>query len=154
LIFETTTSSFHHRSIQFSEFMIRDSLILLPVRQNEGMTQDQVRKMSKALFGNSHRVEIAAAVGQATTELVTAHDLALELGISDNLVGIQLKSFVLSGVMDDCPGVEGQRSRYFRRLENPYWDVAQRMVNHWRIQSKSNEQSPRFAGGPTTENRQ
>lgn len=133
--------------------MIRDSLIILSVRQNEGMTPDPVRKMSKALFGNSHRVEIAAAVGQATTELVTAHDLALELGISDNLVGIQLKSFVLSGVMDDFPGVEGQRSRYFRRLEDPYWGVAQRMIDHWRIQATANEQSPRFVEGLTPDNR-
>jgi hypothetical protein len=109
--------------------------------------------MSKALFGNCHRVEIAAAVGRATTELVTAHDIAIELGISDNLVGIQLKSFVLTGVMDDFPGVEGQRSRYFRRLENPYWDVAQNMLNHWRIQVAAGEQSLRFVEGLSPENR-
>jgi hypothetical protein len=109
--------------------------------------------MSKALFGNAHRVEIAAAVGQATTELVTAHEIAMELGISDNLVGTQLKSFVLSGVMDDFPGVEGQRARYFRRLENPYWGVTQNMLNHWRIQTSPNERSPRRVEGQTPENR-
>jgi hypothetical protein len=138
--------------MKFSEFMLRDSLIILSVRQNVRVPQDLARKLSKALFGNSHRVEIAAAVGRASTELVTAHDIALELGISDNLVGSQLKSFVHSGVMDDFPGVEGQRYRYFRRLENPYWDVAQNMLNHWLGQATASQQSLRFVEERTREN--
>ena len=108
--------------------------------------------MSKVPFGNSHRVEIAAAVGQAISELVTAHELARALGISDNLVGAQLKSFVLSGIMDDVPGVEGQRSRYFRRLEDPSWDVSLRMIDHWRIQATENENSGRPKKDLTSEN--
>ena len=75
------------------------------------------------MVGNAYRVEIAWAVGRAETEIVTAHDVATSLAIPHNLVSKQLKDFVTIGIMQDVPGVEGQRFRYFRRLGSPYWET-------------------------------
>jgi hypothetical protein len=73
------------------------------------------------MFGNSYRLEIAAAIGTAPTSLLHAHELALELAVPDNLVSKQLKDFVAAGILDNVDQIEGQRYRYFRRLDGPYW---------------------------------
>ena len=75
------------------------------------------------MVGNAYRIEIACAVGRAETEIVTAHGVATSLGVPHNLVSKQLKDFVTLGIMQDVPGLEGQRFRYFRRLDSPYWKI-------------------------------
>jgi hypothetical protein len=82
-----------------------------------------LRRLSKAMFGNSYRLEIAAAIAAAPTELVHAHELSAALVIPSNLVSKQLKDFVAAGVLDDVDQIEGQRYRYFRRLHSPYWTL-------------------------------
>src|SRR4051812_21328093 len=48
-----------------------------------------LRRTSKAIFGNSHRLELLAAIA-AIPETFIARDLADQLGIADNLVTSQL----------------------------------------------------------------
>jgi hypothetical protein len=85
--------------------------------------RNEIRRLSKGLTGNAYRVEIACAIGRAKTEIVTALTLAKALSVPHNLVSKQLKDFVTIGIMENVPDVEGQRFRYFRRLETPYWEV-------------------------------
>lgn len=112
------------------------------------MNTAEARRLSKALFGNVYRLEIAAAVGSAKTEIVTAKDLATDLGVPPNLVGKQLKDFVTAGVMADVPKVEGQRSRYFRRLDNPYWNLAAQLLASWRTVTVSASATEALPGQP------
>lgn len=80
-----------------------------------------MRRLSKGMVGNAYRAEIAWAIGRGETEILTAHGVATDLGIPHNLVSSQLKAFVSIGIMENVPSVEGQRFRYYRRLESPYW---------------------------------
>jgi hypothetical protein len=82
---------------------------------------DQIRDLSKGLFGNRYRLEIAAEIAQLDGDLFHAKELADNLGIAHNVVSEQLKSFVDVGVCEDIPSVRGQRHRFFRRLDSKYW---------------------------------
>jgi DNA-binding transcriptional ArsR family regulator len=93
-----------------------------------------LRRLSKGLFGNSYRVEIAGAIATAPTDLLHAHELAAELGIPHNLVSKQLKDFVAAGILDDVAQVQGQRYRYFRRLDSPYWAVCRDLLRELRVE--------------------
>jgi hypothetical protein len=95
--------------------------------------RSEARRTAKLLFGNAHRLEIAAAIARAQTDIVTASTIATELAIPLNLVSEQLKSFVKAGVLADVPGVEGQRFRYFRRIDDPYWEATSNVLSRWSI---------------------
>jgi hypothetical protein len=82
------------------------------------------RHLSKCLFGNSYRLEIAAQIAGLSTDLTHAKELSDFLRIPANVVSKQLHAFVLAGVMESIDQIPGQRFRYFRRLSHPYWELA------------------------------
>lgn len=91
------------------------------MRSGFQVDSNEIRNFSKGLFGNRYRLEIAAEIAQMDGDLFHAKELADNLGIAHNVVSEQLKSFVDVGVCDDMPSVNGQRHRFFRRLNSNYW---------------------------------
>jgi hypothetical protein len=85
------------------------------------VSSGNVRQLSKVLYGNRYRLEIAAAIGLLDTDVFHAKEVADGLGMPHNVVSQQIKCFVEVGVCEDMPAIDGHRNRYFRRLDSPYW---------------------------------
>jgi hypothetical protein len=98
-----------------------------------------MRRLSKGLFGNSHRLEIAATIAGAPTDLFHAKELSDVLRIPHNVVSKQLHAFVLADVLEDVEQLPGQRYRYFRRLPHPYWNVARDLVAQLGIEAEHSQ---------------
>lgn len=89
---------------------------------------EEARKVSKALFGSRYRLEVAAAVAAWNTELLYAREVARALGLSDNLVQIELRRFEAGGLLFRLDRVAGQQQQYFQRLDSDYWDLCVRLL--------------------------
>ena len=96
-----------------------------------------LRHLSKGLFGNSYRLEIAAKVAGSATDLIHAKELSDVLHIPHNVVSKQLHGFVLAGVLEAVEQLPGQRFRYFRGLPNPYWKLVHELATDFGVEVES-----------------
>lgn len=106
---------------------------------------ERIRELSKALLGNCYRLEIAAGVSKNPTGLLHAMELSDKLSIPHNLVSAQLKAFVAVGVMEKVGVVTGQRFRYFRRIDHPYWRACEELLEDLTRQIDGAETALSFA---------
>lgn len=92
-------------------------------------TESRLRERSKLLFGNADRLQVAQAVSRSSG-VVHAQELANQLGISPPRVRTQLLAFTDAGILRLLPR-EGLVQSY-ERLEDPFWDAADQVVEAWR----------------------
>jgi len=96
-----------------------------------------IREKSKALFGNSDRVQVALAIGQSKDGLVNATDLAAELGIVNNRIRAQLLAFVEVRLLSPAP--PGPGKRWYVRAESGFWDTCQKLAEAWEKEYAEND---------------
>jgi DNA-binding MarR family transcriptional regulator len=80
---------------------------------------DPIRRFSKAVLGNRHRLEIARAIAEETKGRVSARRLARELGLADSLVQPELKRLSALGLLRPLPkrGAE----LFYERRQFKFW---------------------------------
>lgn len=78
--------------------------------------------MSKALFGNRDRLDVAVAIARSKDNAVNATDLSIDLGVFNNRVRNQLVALADAGLLQAMP-TGGDRKRWYLRRQVPFWDA-------------------------------
>lgn len=81
----------------------------------------RVRALSKLIFGNADRLEVAAAIAREPEAIVNGDELANQLTIAPNRVRAQLLAFTEAGFLSPVPRVD--RRVYYERRASPFWDL-------------------------------
>ncbi|MGH8514979.1 MAG: hypothetical protein ACREV8_13770 [Gammaproteobacteria bacterium] len=97
---------------------------------------EEVRRISKLLYGNKLRLEIGAAIARAEPGLVFARGLGGELGVPDSMVHEELKKLAQAGILSMHPRPTGQQIQYYERLPSPFWDGCRALVEHLRTSTR------------------
>jgi len=86
--------------------------------------ETEVRGVSKLLFGNRLRLEVAAAVATEPTGQVYGRALAERLEINDNQAAGELKALEAAGLLRRLPQKDRRGPILFERLPSAYWELA------------------------------
>jgi hypothetical protein len=89
----------------------------------DGTTLDEVRKISKALFGSRYRLEAANAVAVGG-DVLYAREIAQRVGVGDNQAQLELRHFQTAGLLFRLDRVVGQRQQYYQRRDSEFWALA------------------------------
>src|SRR5256885_5115104 len=93
-------------------------------------TLESLREVSRHVFNNQYRLEIACVIGESAEGRVFAHGLAKARGVTDKVAGEELrrleKARLLAAIVPDDPG---QKRQYFSRQESSYWDAMRRFAD-------------------------
>ncbi len=81
-------------------------------------TLGDLRERSKLLFGNRYRLEIGEMI--ARSSVVTAREIARDLGLADSVVRAELLRLSAAGLL--VPSPMPTRERYYERVADPFWD--------------------------------
>ncbi len=92
-------------------------------RSSDDIIREEVRRVSKTLFGSRYRLEAANAVADGAA-VIYARELANRLGVGDNQAQLELKHFESAALLERLDRVAGQRQQYYRRRESQFWDLA------------------------------
>lgn len=92
----------------------------------------RLRTLSKLLFGNADRLEVAAAIARAEPGGLFSRALAEDLDLPDNRVQKQLKQFEAADLLVALPAVGGERRVYCERKDSFFWAAADRLEKQWR----------------------
>jgi hypothetical protein len=93
--------------------------------------RERVREMSKLMFGNADRLDVAIAVASAPDGVVSATDLQWKLQLANNRVGAQLRVLQRAGLLQEAPVSGPRRMRMFVRVESPFWDLCRAWYAEW-----------------------
>lgn len=97
---------------------------------------EEVRKLSKRLFGNRYRLEIAAAIAEAEPSVVYARALAEQLQAPANLVGEELHTLAEAELLVLLPRPRGQQQQEYQRMASSYWELARRLLDELKGRSE------------------
>lgn len=89
-----------------------------------------VRDVSAAVFGNKYRLEVIAAIASAPGD-VYARELAVEIGVPDNLVTPSLTKLEHAGYIERLPRPRPNDPQYYRNVnpESAIWAMALALVS-------------------------
>lgn len=90
---------------------------------------DSVRDISKLLFGNRLRLEVAAAIARDDAGVCHAAGLAAQLGVNNNQAAAELKNLERAGILERTAS-PGTRRVEYRRLASPFWGLASEVLRH------------------------
>jgi hypothetical protein len=93
------------------------------------MATQELRRISKALFGSRYRLEVAAAVAAAEPNVVYVHGLGERLGLADNLVRLEIGHFEEAGLLIRLPRPPGQQHQHYERMPSSYWHLARLLLD-------------------------
>lgn len=97
----------------------------------------RLRSMSKTLFGNADRVEVAEAVARSKSGVVNGQELHELLGISPPRVRAQLLALCSADLLRQLPRV-GQRLNYeVVNRHDPFWGLVSEVATAWRSEHDS-----------------
>jgi hypothetical protein len=82
-----------------------------------------IREFSKAVLGNSYRLEVGAAIARRKDGVVYARQLASQLGVPDSVVQPILKQFAEVGLLTPLPRIKGHQMREYARSESTFWSM-------------------------------
>lgn len=94
---------------------------------------------SKALFGNSYRLEVFEAAAQLA-EPFSPRDVARRVGVADNLVATQLRQLCAAGLLVPHRAARGSR---YERQPSVLWQLAPSLVDELSRRSDLAPGSPR-----------
>jgi DNA-binding transcriptional ArsR family regulator len=83
----------------------------------------EAQRISRLLFGNQDRLVVAAAIAGAEHGTIYGRNLAEQIGITDNRVGLQLKALAEAGLLTRLPQIGGDRIVYYERVESVFWKL-------------------------------
>src|SRR5687767_7876844 len=84
---------------------------------------EEALRVSRLLFGNQDRLIVSAAVAAVEAGSIYAHNIAEQVGITDNRVAPQLTSLEKAGLLVRLPKVGGERRVYYERIESSFWKL-------------------------------
>lgn len=87
----------------------------------------RVRDVSKALFGGTYRLEVAAAIAAADGAFY-GKALADEIELDYPLVHVELKKLEAAGLLTRLPKAPGEQARYLEPVSSAYWRLAMELV--------------------------
>lgn len=87
-----------------------------------------IREVSQALFGSSHRLEVAVAIARQDPGVFYARQIAVALALPDNVVGNEIRHLEKAGLLDRLPRVRGQNAHYLQRVESPVWNLMEELL--------------------------
>lgn len=85
-----------------------------------------LRRLSRAAFGQTYRLEVMLAVADASDGLVTQTMLARHLGVSVSNVQKAVRSLLDCGLLTELPQGD-QRSKFLLRNPSAAWEWAAEM---------------------------
>ena len=91
------------------------------------ITEDALRVVSQALFGSSHRLEVARAIADIEPGVFYARQIAELVGIPDNVVGRELARLERAGLIIRLETV--QRAQYLERQPSCFWAFSKSMTS-------------------------
>jgi hypothetical protein len=87
-----------------------------------GRIRDELRRISKDLFGKKYRLEILAAV-ELIGPPIWSRDLARTIDLAENVVSMELAACADLGALQHFPSAHDRRKLY-QQLEHPIWPFA------------------------------
>lgn len=91
-----------------------------------GENTEALRRLSRAAFGQTYRLEVMLAVAEAPDGLVTQTILARNLGVSVSNVQKAVRSLLDCGLLTELPQGD-QRSKFLLRNPSAAWEWAEEM---------------------------
>lgn len=91
---------------------------------------EEMRRRSKALFGNRDRLAVIAGVSQ-TDQAVCAADLEKRLGLANNRVRAQLLALAEAGLLIAMPKTPTERTQWYQRVSSPVWEMCDALYEDW-----------------------
>lgn len=85
-----------------------------------------LKAVSRAAFGQAHRLAVMLAIADSTDGLVTQTDLARQLGLSVSNVQVPVRSLVECGLLSELPRRDS-RSKFFQRNPSAAWNWAKEL---------------------------
>jgi|ERR1700722_19136389 len=92
--------------------------------------REEIRKRSKALFGNRDRLEVMAAIAASRDGLVCAADLERSVGLANNRVRAQLIALYEAGLLQAMPRSR-DRIQWYQRQPSRLWQAAVDVYTEW-----------------------
>jgi DNA-binding MarR family transcriptional regulator len=80
------------------------------------------RQVSKAIFGNADRLEVASFIASSSDGLIYATEISQALGIPQNRARAQLMAFAEAGLLNPLPRDHDRRA-FFVRQNDGFWDA-------------------------------
>jgi predicted component of type VI protein secretion system len=94
----------------------------------DGTQNDEIRAVSKALFGSRYRLEAANAVATGG-DVLYAREIAQRLAVGDNQAQLELRHFEGAGLLLRLDRVAGQRQQYYQRRDSEFWRLARALYD-------------------------
>jgi len=91
-----------------------------------GRIREELRRISKDVFGRTYRLEILAAV-ELIGPPIWARDLAGTVGLAENVVSTELSACARLGALQHFPARHDRRKLY-QPLDHPIWAFAAALV--------------------------
>lgn len=85
------------------------------------MNEEEVRRFSKAVFGNRHRLEVLAAIANSEQPFYV-QQLAVDTGIPASTIAPIVDE--LAELAPSLPRTARNAPRHRERVEHPIWDLA------------------------------
>lgn len=87
------------------------------------------RRISAAVFGNRHRLELLVALADAGDEGVNLSQLALAQGVSTSVYYGPIRGLISAGLVDRLGRVSGDRRCWYRRRGGRFWECMPSLVS-------------------------
>ena len=95
------------------------------------MDASDIRRLSSRLFGNAHRLEVAASIARQLGKPVNSKGIAAEGALDYNRVQEQVRLLAEAGLL--VPDFDpGSRFKDYRPVETVYWSLALRLLEELR----------------------
>jgi DNA-binding MarR family transcriptional regulator len=86
--------------------------------------RQRLRQISRALFNNSSRLEVALYLGEHVGRLVYAREISRSLALNDPDVTDNLRRFADAGLLEDQGRPAVGVPNYFMVLRSRFWELA------------------------------
>lgn len=107
-----------------------------PLGEAEGLSflgnssaRSKMRVMSKTLFGNLDRLEVAVAIAASLSGAINASELGRLLGIAPNRVAAQLAALTKAGLLEPLP--RASQIRWYMRRDSAFWQLCRELQKEW-----------------------
>lgn len=80
------------------------------------------RRISAAVFGNRHRLELLVALAEAGEAGVNLSELSDAQGVAASVYYGPIRALISVGLVDRLGRVAGDRRCWYRRRESRFWD--------------------------------
>jgi len=89
---------------------------------------EDVRALSKTLFGGSYRLEVACAVLSGDLISLTSFYQELRNPPSLSCVAKELKTLESAGLIVRQPSLSGMREVFYIAVESPFWETCRHIM--------------------------